>query len=130
MVEILFGLLLQISIQFFRFRKPSSLSKKLGEKKQTGNQQRQAQEAIRFFYELAGQQAEFKNVLSRITPRYKKVEEIEFGSKPVIRDSSSFGDKYNRKKAINKGQTNKNWQHVYHGLDNEIVGGGQGGVGP
>ena len=107
MVEILFGLLLQISIQFFRFRKPSSLSKKLGEKKQTGNQQRQAQEAIRFFYELAGQQAEFKNVLSRITPRYKRVEENEFGSKPVIRDSSSFGDEYNRKKVINKGQTNK-----------------------
>ncbi|MFC1822986.1 integron integrase [Thermodesulfobacteriota bacterium] len=94
--------------------------KKLKEKNQTGTQQKQAHEAIRFLYELAGQQAEIKNVLEKITHPDQGVKNKGFNLKPAIHDSGPNADAYNRKKAINKGQTNQNWQKIYDGLNNEI----------
>ncbi len=93
---------------------------KLKEKKQTGTQQKEAHEAIRFFYKLAGQQAEIIPVLAEITQQYNREEKRVFNSKPAIHDKGPFVDEYNRKKSKNKEQTNQSWEKIYDDLKNEI----------
>jgi integron integrase len=107
----------------FSFLDPETLPRflnKLKEKRQTGTQQKQAHEAIRHFYELAGQQVEIRDILERIIGNYQGTEEKGPYSKPAIHDNGPIGDEYSRKKAIDKGQTNQSWQHIYAGLGNEI----------
>ena len=99
----------------FDFLDPESLPHfldKLKEKRQTGTQQKQAHESIRLFYALAGQQIEIKGTLEKITQRYQNVEEKGAYFKPAIHDSGPVGDKYNRKKSVNKEQNNQSWQHI------------------
>ncbi|MBN2246337.1 MAG: integron integrase [Candidatus Aminicenantes bacterium] len=93
---------------------------KLKEKRQTGTQQKQAHEAIRHFYELAGQQVEIKDILEGITKPYKGTEKKGPNSKPALQNNGPIGDEYSKKKTINKGETHQSWQHIYDGLDNEI----------
>ena len=93
---------------------------KLKEKRQTGTQQKQAHEAIRHFYELAGQQVEIRDILEGITGHYQGMEEKGAYSTPAIHDNGPTGNEYSRKKATNKGHTNQSWQHIYNGLNNEI----------
>lgn len=93
---------------------------KLKEKRQTGSQQKQAHEAIRHFYELAGQQGEIRDILERIVGHYQRMGKKESSSKPTIHDNGPIGNEHSRKEATNKGQTNQSWQHIYDSLDDEI----------
>ena len=107
----------------FSFLDPETLPRyinKLKEKRQTGTQQKQAHEAIRHFYELAGQQVEIRDILEGIIGHYQGKEKKESYSKPAIHDNGPTDNKFSRKKATNKGHTKQSWQHIYDGLDKEI----------
>ena len=78
---------------------------KLKEKKQTGTQQKQANDAIHIFYELAGQQVAIRKSVEGLKQYDQRLEVKRSNSKPAIHDNDSSGFEYNRKKANSKVQT-------------------------